>query len=225
MRRIQVVLLITLCSVTGVALLVLAAARTGLAQNDEMRKHILHELAGPFIVFRANVQEELKLSDSQKQKMEETVPDTLGEAQKFMETLHDQPAGEREKAIKLYRDKAGDKFNDSLKETLKPGQLARLKQLQLQHEGPAALGRPEIRKELNITQQQLMKFMGVVQDMQKKIEPLIKEAQSGGDPEVIRPKVIKIRKEHEALMIDFLSDEQKKMWQEKVGKPVDVLTP
>jgi succinate dehydrogenase/fumarate reductase flavoprotein subunit len=211
MRRIQVVLLITLCSVTGVALLVLAAARTGLAQNDEMRKHILHELAGPFIVFRANVQEELKLSDSQKQKMEETVPDTLGEAQKFMETLH--------------RDKAGDKFNDSLKETLKPGQLARLKQLQLQHEGPAALGRPEIRKELNITQQQLMKFMGVVQDMQKKIEPLIKEAQSGGDPEVIRPKVIKIRKEHEALMIDFLSDEQKKMWQEKVGKPVDVLTP
>lgn len=70
-----------------------------------------------------------------------------------------------------------------------------------------------------------MKFMAVVQNMRKKIEPLMKEAQSGGDPEVIRPKVIKIRKEHEAMMFDFLTGEQKKQWQEKLGKPVDVLTP
>jgi hypothetical protein len=225
MRRIQVVRSNKLGFVPLVALLTLAAAGTARAQDEEMRKHILHELAGPFIVFRANVQEELKLSDVQKQKTEETIPDTLQEAMRFMETVHDMPASEREKAIQSYREKAGEKFMASLKETLKPEQLARLEQLQLQHEGPAALGRPEIRKELNITQEQLMKFMRVVQEMQKKIKPLMKEAQSGGNPEEIRPKVIKIRKEHEAMMVDFLTDEQKKLWHEKLGKPVDVLTP
>ena len=77
------------------------------------------------------MQEELKLSDIQKQKMEETVPDTLREAMKFMEKLPDQPAGEREKAIQFYREKAGEKLNESLKVALKPEQMKRLKQLQL----------------------------------------------------------------------------------------------
>ena len=64
--------------------------------------------------------------------------------------------------------------------------------------------------------------MGVVQDMQKKIEPLIKEAQSGGNPEEIRPKVMKIRKEHEAKIEAILTDVQKKQWKEMLGKPLDL---
>ena len=42
-----------------------------------------------------------------------------------------------------------------------------------------------------------MQFVGVIQDMQEEIAPLIKEAKSGANPEEIRPKVIKIRKDHE----------------------------
>ena len=38
------------------------------------------------------------------------------------------------------------------------------------------------RTEMKITEEQRKQFMGVVQDMQKKIEPLIEDAQSGGNP-------------------------------------------
>jgi hypothetical protein len=84
------------------------------------------------------------------------------------------------------------------------------------------LGRPEIRKALKITDQQVKKFMGVVRDMQKQIEPLMKEAQSGGNPEEIRPKVMKIRKDHESKIEALLSAVQQKQWQKMLGKPFDL---
>ena len=43
------------------------------AQDEEARKHFLHELGGPFFVSRDKVQEELKLSDDQKLKLRETM--------------------------------------------------------------------------------------------------------------------------------------------------------
>ena len=58
--------------------------------------------------------------------------------------------------------------------------------------------------------------------MQKKIEPLIKEAQSGGNPEETRPKVIKIRQDHRGKIEAILSDEQKKQWKTMLGKPFDL---
>ena len=61
--------------------------------------------------------------------------------------------------------------------------------------------------------------MQIVQDMQKRIEPLIKEAESGGNPEEIRPKAMKIRKEHEDQIEALLTDAQKKQWKEMLGKP------
>jgi uncharacterized protein (UPF0335 family) len=42
-----------------------------------------------------------------------------------------------------------------------------------------------------------MKFVAIVQELQQKVQPLIKEAQSGGNPQEIAPKIMKLRKEHE----------------------------
>jgi hypothetical protein len=78
-----------------------------------------------------------------------------------------------------------------------------------------------IGKDLLITDKQRQQFMAVVQDMQKKIEPLIKDAQSGGDPQEIRPKIMKIRKEHEGKLVALLTDAQKKQWKEMLGKPLE----
>ena len=77
-----------------------------------------------------------------------------------------------------------------LKATLKEDQSKRLHQLGLQQAGAFALlhGGPEIAKDLKITDEQRKQFMAVVQDMQKKIAPLIKEAQSGGNPRRFGPR-------------------------------------
>jgi hypothetical protein len=61
--------------------------------------------------------------------------------------------------------------------------------------------------------------MAAVQDLQTQVQPLIKEAQPGGKPEKIGPKVIQLRKEHEDKIEAALGDARKKHWQEMLGKP------
>jgi hypothetical protein len=57
--------------------------------------------------------------------------------------------------------------------------------------------------------------------MQRKIEPLIREAQSGGNPEVIRPKALAIRTEYAARIESILTESQRERWRELLGKPFD----
>jgi len=86
----------------------------------------------------------------------------------------------------------------------------------------ALLGNAEITQELEITDKQRHQFGEVAQEMQKKIEPLMKEAQKGGNPQEIGPKIRKIRKEQEDRIEALLSDSQKKKWKEMLGKPLDL---
>jgi hypothetical protein len=140
---------------------------------------------------------------------------------KAFEKIKDLKAEERDKEMHFHRQKSHEKLAALLKETLKEDQVKRLRQLELQQEGAFALGRPDIGKELKITDDQRKQFMAVVQQLQKKIEPLIKEAQSGGNPEEIRPKIMKARKEYEGRIEAILTDAQKKQWKEMRGKPLD----
>lgn len=185
------------------------------AQDEEARKHLLHELGGPFFVSRDKVQEELKLSDDQKKKLREKMSDDVQQAKKVLNLK----AGEREKAMKSLRQKSYKKLEAFLKETLNADQLKRFQQLELQYDTPAIMLRPEIVKELKITDEQRKHFIGVIQAMQKKIEPLMKEAKSTGNPEEVLPKVIRLRLDCQGQIEALLSDAQKKQWKEMIGKP------
>ena len=101
-------------------------------------------------------------------------------------------------------------------------QFKRLRQVMLQREGLFGLGHPEIMRELEITDKQRQQLVEIVQEMQKKIEPLMKEAQKGGNPKRIRPKVMRIREEHEGKIEALLSDAQKTQWKKMLGKPLDL---
>ncbi len=188
---------------------------------EEARKAIAENLQGSFVVFRDAVQEDLKLSDDQKEKLEGYLKERLPDFMKFFEGLGEKKQEERENELKAFRQKAAEKLAPVLKETLKEDQRKRLHQLALQQEGALALlHAPEIGKELKITDEQRTQFMEVVQELQKQIAPLIQEAQSGGNPEEIRPKVMKIRKEHEGKIEALLTDDQKKQWKEMLGEPL-----
>ena len=188
---------------------------------EEARKAIAHNLQGSFMVYRDAVPEELKLTDEQKEKLEEHLRELLPDAMQFFQSLDGLNGQEREKKLQAFRQKAQKKLAAVLKEALKEDQSKRLRQLELQQEGALALwhGAPEIGKELKITDEQRKQFMAIVQELQKKVGPLIKEAQSGGNPEEIRPKVMKIRKEQEGKIEALLTDAQKKQWKEMLGKP------
>ncbi len=189
---------------------------------EQARKEIAHNLQGPFVVIRAVVQEDLKLTAEQKEKVEEHLRERIQDIGQFFDSLNGVNGEEREKKLHDFRQKAQEKLASVLKATLKEDQSKRLHQLGLQQEGAFALfhGEPKIGKDLKITQEQRKKFMAVVQDLQKKVKPLIEEAQSGGNPEEIRPKVMKIRTEHELQIEALLTDTQKEQWKEMLGKPL-----
>ena len=188
---------------------------------EEARKMLAQNFQGSFLVFRDTVQEELKLTDEQKEKLDEHFRELLADAMQFFQKLQGLKGEEREKEHKAYRQKMQEKLTPVLKETLKEDQSKRLRQLGLQQEGAFALwhGDVEIGKDLKVTDEQRKQFMAIVQEFQKKVGPLIKEAQSGGNHEEIRSKVMKIRKEHEGKIEAILTDAQKKQWKEMLGKP------
>ena len=186
---------------------------------EEERKHLARTLGGPFLILRGKVQADMNLSEGQKEKLEQYLDEWMPEAMPFFEKIDRLTPQERENELKAYRPKVQKKLAAVLKETLDEGQRMRLGQLELQQEGLFA---GENWKDLHVTDGQRMQFVAVIQDMQKKIQPLMKEAESGGNPEEIRPRVMKVRKDHEGKLEALLSDSQKKQWSEMVGKPLDL---
>jgi len=187
---------------------------------EQARRQIVDALGPPFLVFRDKVLHELKLSQEQQQSLEERLLGTVQDAMQFFQNLGDKQPEEREKELHFYRQKAQEKLAAFLKQTLKDEQRKRLRQLELQQQGPFALGQPELMEELKITAEQRQLFTGVVQEMEKKIQPLLKDAQSGGNPEEIRPKVMQIRKDYGGKIGALLTDAQRKQWKEMLGPPL-----
>jgi hypothetical protein len=141
---------------------------------------------------------------------------------KVFEKVKDLDSADREKEMQEYRQKSDQKLSDLLQNLLDAKQQERLFQLQLQHAGAfALLSQNKAFLELKITDEQRKRFMEVVQEMQKKIDPLIKEAESGGDREEIRLKIMKLRMDHEDKLKALLTDAQKRQWKEMLGKSLD----
>jgi hypothetical protein len=191
------------------------------AQNlpEEARKHLAQTLGGSFLVLRNTVQDDLKLTGEQKEKLEQYLNEWMPDAGPFFEKIDGLKPEERENELKAYRPKAQQNLAAVLAETLNEGQRKRLGQLERQQEGLFA---EENWNDLHVTDGQRRQFVAVIEDMQKKIQPLIKEAQSGGNPEEIWPKVMKIRKDHEGQLEALLTDVQKKQWKEMLGQPLDL---
>src|SRR5262249_35741226 len=123
---------------------------------DEARKQLVEALGGGlFIVFRDKVQEELKLSDQQKEKLRSQVPDYRQETMKVFEKIQDLEPQKRDKEMQEHRKKSEEKLSALLKDLLQPRQQDRLFQLQLQQAGHfALLGENQAFKKLKITDDQ-----------------------------------------------------------------------
>lgn len=191
----------------------------------EAGRRLTETLGPPFLVFRDKVQEELKLSDEQKKKLEKRLQDTVQDAMHFFQKLAegDKKQQDREKEHHAYVEQARVKMTAYLQGVLQEEQFKRLRQVMLQREGLFGLvGNAEISQELEITDKQRRRFGEIAQETQKKIEPLMREAQSGGNPQEIGPKLRKIHKEQEERIEALLSDAQKKQWMELLGKPFDL---
>jgi hypothetical protein len=183
---------------------------------EETRNKLLHTLGSSFLVFRDKIQEELRLTKEQKEKLDQHFREMLPDAMQVLQNIKGMKPGERE----TYHQKTHEEMAAVLRETLNEGQHTRLRQLELQREG--LFGEGWNLKELQITDEQQKQFMAPTQDTQKKTKTLMEEIQKGANPDEIRPKVLKLRLDLEGQLEALLTDAQKKQWKEMLGKPVDL---
>ncbi len=179
------------------------AASTARAQDGEARKDQPRSPGNPYpIAFHPVAQEELKLSDDQKQKILAKLPDYQVDGRFTAEKT--QAPGVREKLWAF------------LKETLNAEQFKRFQQLELQHDWTAVI-RPEIVKALEITDEERNQIMGVIQGLKK-------QHQSGGNPPETRVKGVRVkaRVDYDEKVEAILSDAQKTQWKEMRGKLFDI---
>ena len=82
---------------------------------EEVRKHLAQTLGGSFLVFRDKVQEDLKLTEEQKEKLAQYLKEWIPDAMKFFEKNDGLKREEREKELGAYRPKAQEKLAAVLK--------------------------------------------------------------------------------------------------------------
>lgn len=170
------------------------------------------------------VQKELVLSDQQKQ----DVGDLMAEMQKQMRSsmaginfqeLQDMSEEERQKVFADARKKSEDannKAEQKLGKILDEKQLGRLNQLRLQREGIAAFNRPEVAKQLGLSEDQIAK----IRKIQEQGRPGF--GAPGGpadqDPRDFMARMQKQREKVQADVLAALTDEQRTKWAEMKGK-------
>jgi hypothetical protein len=196
------------------------APAPGQGVPEEARRKLTHEIGSCFLLVREKVQDELKLTREQRDKLEQQLRELVPDAMMFLQKIQELKPAEREKELQAYRSKSQVKMAAVQKATLDDAQRKRLRQLELQREG--LFGDGEIWNELQITTEQRKQFVAAIQQAQKKIQPLMEEAKKSGKADEVRPKVLKVREELQGKLEALLTEAQKTQWKDMLGKPVDL---
>jgi len=166
----------------------------------------------PLLIEEA-VQKELKLSEDQVKKIKAEV-DGL---------YQDGPNGE--KLLMFDPSMNLNEYDERVEKLLKPEQVKRLSELQLQRVGYRGLTLPRVVKELNLTGDQQKKIEEVLEFMQRKLmEKAQDNLQNNQEGTIIRvtPEMLaEIEKEMAQELDKVITAEQKKKWQEMKGAKFD----
>lgn len=172
------------------------------------------------LVTNEGVQKELKLADDQ-----------AGKAKEIADKLREKHKGEFAAAFKLDGEERRTKMQEILKtfneETakelgtvLKPEQIKRLKQIELQQRGSRAFEDQEVVAGLKISDDQKAKLKALGEESGKQMREIFQGAQ--GNREEAAKKFQALRKETMDKALAVLSDDQKKAWKELTGEPFEV---
>jgi len=186
------------------------------------------------LVANKAVQEDLKMTDEQVEKVKTWSKEFSDKVREDMKgkfaDLKDKTKEERAEAIAAFTAENNKAAYKGLDGVLKPEQVKRLKQIQIQASGINAYTNPEVVAALKLTDSQKSTIKGVSADYDKDRGQIFKDAWIGGggkggfDKEKFadaNKKVEKVRKEAQAKIEETLTDDQKKAWKELTGEAFD----
>lgn len=160
------------------------------------------------------VQQELKLTEEQRTKLEQLGDQLREKFRGLFQELRNLSPEEREKRL----GEVNAQVEKELAKVLKEQQLKRLRQIALQVEGLAALARPEIAKQVGVTEEQLTKIREILREAGEKRRAIFQQG-PGGDPQARFQEMRKIREWVDEQIEKLLTERQKKRWQELIGEP------
>jgi hypothetical protein len=167
------------------------------------------------------VQKELKLDSAQVEKATTLATET----REKMMGLRDQLTGLEGQELMTKRQELAKPINEAAMKTvagfLKPEQVKRLSQIELQQRGANALSDPAIAKKLGVTDEQASKVKTILADSQSEMRELFQSA--GDDRQAAMAKVQTLRKETNSKVMALMTEDQKKTWKEMTGEPFEVV--
>jgi len=115
-------------------------------------------------------------------------------------------------------EKVPDAVLKALADVLNPEQMKRLRQIDFQIKGYKALNDSKVQMALKMSSEQKDTLKTIVEDSDKDMKELRKEAQGGGGGQEMFAKMATIRKEAQEKALGVLNADQKRTWQELTGE-------
>jgi hypothetical protein len=167
------------------------------------------------------VQKELKLDSDQVQKAEAAVQKVQEKHSGDRAGLQDLSQEERREKMVSLNKTISEETVKALDGILKPDQIKRLKQIELQQRGEQALTDSEVQSQLKLTSDQKEKIKTIAADAAAERRELFQPG-GGGDPQEAQKKMATLRKATMERISAVLTADQKQTWKEMTGQPFEV---
>ncbi|HEV3235477.1 MAG TPA: hypothetical protein VGZ25_00715 [Gemmataceae bacterium] len=163
-----------------------------------------------------SVQTELKVDKDQAEKVKEAVQQVQDKHKDEFAKLRDLSQEERRTEGQKLSRTVSEEILKAADTILKPDQIKRLKQIELQQLGTQAFTRPEVQTALSLKDDQKEKVKAIADAAATEMREL---RQGGNQQQGNREKIAAIRKETQEKIQAVLTDDQKKTWKDMTGDP------
>jgi hypothetical protein len=164
------------------------------------------------------VQKELNIDKDQADKVKDAVTKVRDQHKDDFAKLRDLGQDERRQKSQELNAAVSEETLKAVGDLLKPEQIKRLKQIEVQQGGDRAFTRAEVQKALNLTDEQKATIKTITDDAAKERRELFQ----GGNAQGSREKMTALRKETMEKLQAVLKDDQKKTWKDLTGEPFEV---
>ncbi len=176
---------------------------------------------GAALLSNKSVQKELKATDEQAEKLNTFAREMMEKQREEFQNLRDLSQEERrEKMQELARAHTAELVK-GMGGFLKPEQVKRFQEIQLQQAGAGAFSSPRVQESLKLTDDQQSKFREITDASGESMREAFQGAQS--DREGAMKKIGEVRKQATEKAVAVLTDDQKKAWKDMTGEPFQVV--
>lgn len=178
---------------------------------------------GGALLTNEGVQKEIKATADQISKLNALGEELTAKGREAFQGLQDLGDEERREKVTAFTKTMTESVEKGVKEILKPEQVQRFHQIEIQQAGYNAFALPRVASALKLTEDQKTKLGEVTEAAMGAMREAFQAAQ--GDREAMMAKLAELRKDSMEKAMAVLTDSQKTSWKEMIGAAFEVQFP